>query len=492
MFFNSSHVRDIESKLDALNKSQATIEFKLDGTIITANENFLSTLGYRLDEIQGKNHSMFIDLATRESQEYRIFWDNLRAGKYQAAQYKRIGKGGKEVWIEASYNPVLGKDGKAYKVVKFATDITAQKMKNADSEGKLDAVNKSQAVIEFGLDGTILTANGNFLSALGYRLDEVQGKHHSMFVEQSFRDSPDYRKFWDDLRTGKYQAAQYKRIGKGGKEVWIEASYNPILDPDGKPYKVVKFATDITKNIDQLRSIKRDMGGYLIKIEDAVSTVNQQTASASSGAIQTTSNVQTVAAGAEELHASVVEISQTMSKTSTAADEAYQKVVETDIETKKLLEAANAMSGIVNLIQKIAEQVNLLSLNATIEAARAGEAGKGFAVVASEVKGLATQVAEATHKIGGEINNIQQVVSIVANGLQVIMSTIDNARGYVAGVAGAIEEQSAVARDMSSNMQSASQAMNEVSGNLSHIVNAIEDVRSSVGQTKSAADAIVN
>ena len=181
-----------------------------------------------------------------------------------------------------------------------------------------------------------------------------------------------------------------------------------------------------------------------------------------------------------------------MSKTSTAADEAYQKVVETDVETKKLLEAAQAMSGIVSLIQKIAEQVNLLSLNATIEAARAGEAGKGFAVVASEVKGLATQVAEATHKIGGEINNIQEVVSVVANGLQVIMGRIDNARGYVAGVAGAVEEQSAVARDMSSNMQSASQAMNEVSSNLSYIVNAIMDVKASVDQTKTAADNIVD
>lgn len=492
MFFNSSHVQDIEAKLEALNKSQATIEFKLDGTIITANENFLNALGYRLEEVQGKHHSMFVEPSYRDSQEYRSFWDTLRTGKFQSAQYKRITKSGKEIWIEASYNPILDKNGKPYKVVKFATDITAQTMKNADSQGKLSAVNKSQAVIEFNLDGTIITANENFLSVLGYRLDEIQGKHHSMFVEQSFRDSSEYRTFWDELRAGRYQAAQYKRIGKGGKEVWIEASYNPILDPNGKPYKVVKFATDITKNIDQLRAIKRDMGGYLEKINDAVNTVNQQTTSASSGATQTTSNVQTVAAGAEELHASVVEISQTMSKTSTATDEAYQKVVETGEETKKLLEAAQAMSGIVNLIQKIAEQVNLLSLNATIEAARAGEAGKGFAVVASEVKGLATQVAEATHKIGGEINNIQDVVSVVANGLQVILGRIDNARGYVAGVAGAVEEQSAVARDMSSNMQSASQAMNEVSSNLSYIVNAIIDVKASVDQTKTAAENIVD
>ncbi len=370
LFSSSNHVHDLEAKLAALDKSQAVIEFNLDGTVVTANENFLNVLGYRLDEIQGKHHSLFVDPVYRDSSEYRKFWDDLRAGIFQAAQYKRIGKGGKEVWIEATYNPIMDKNGKPYKVVKFATDVTAAKMKTADTEGKLSAVNKSQAVIEFNLDGSIITANENFLGALGYRLDEIQGKHHSLFVEPSYRDSSDYRKFWDDLRAGIFQAAQYKRIGKGGKEVWIEASYNPIFDLNGKPYKVVKFATDITKNVDQLRTIKRDMGGYLSKIEDAVYVVNQQTTSASSGATQTTSNVQTVAAGSEELHASVVEISQNMTRSSAAADEAYQRVVETDAETKKLLEAAQAMNGIVGLIQKIAEQVNLLSLNATIEAAR--------------------------------------------------------------------------------------------------------------------------
>lgn len=492
LFSSSHHVHDLEAKLAALDKSQAVIEFNLDGTIVTANEIFLNTLGYRLDEIQGKHHSMFVEPSYRESAEYRKFWDDLRAGVFQAAQYKRIGKGGKEVWIEATYNPIMDKHGKPYKVVKFATDVTAAKMKAADTEGKLSAVNKSQAVIEFNLDGSIITANENFLGALGYRLDEIQGKHHSLFVEPSYRESAEYRKFWDELRAGIFQAAQYKRIGKGGKEVWIEASYNPIFDLNGKPYKVVKFATDISKNIDQLCTIKHDMGGYLSKIESAVYTVNQQATSASSGATQTTSNVQTVAAGSEELHASVVEISQNMTRSSAAADEAYQRVVETDAETKKLLEAAQAMNGIVGLIQKIAEQVNLLSLNATIEAARAGDAGKGFAVVASEVKNLAGQVAEATHKIGGEINNIQNVVGVVASGLQQITASIENARSYVTVVAGAVEEQSAVARDMSSNMQSASQAMNDVSGSLSHIAMALEDVKSAVDQTKVAAENIVD
>lgn len=361
-----------------------------------------------------------------------------------------------------------------------------------DNQSKVEAINKSQAVIEFNLDGTILAANENFLKTLGYRMDEIKGRHHSMFVDPSYRDSADYRRFWDDLRSGQFQAGKYKRLAKGGREVWIEASYNPVMDLNGRPFKVVKFATDITGTVDQLRDIKENMVNYLAKIEDSVSVVNQQTASASSASTQTTSNVQTVAAGAEELHASVVEISQNMTKSSAAADEAYQKVVETDAETKKLLEAAQAMNGIVSLIQKIAEQVNLLSLNATIEAARAGEAGKGFAVVASEVKNLASQVAEATHKIGAEINNIQTVVGTVASGLQSITSSIDNARSFVTVVAGAVEEQSAVARDMSSNMQSASQAVNDISSSLTHIVNALEDVKSSVDQTKEAANGIVS
>jgi methyl-accepting chemotaxis protein len=491
VLFAANKNQDMESVFQALSNSQAIIEFQPDGTIITANTNFLNVMGYSLEEIKGQHHSMFVDRDYRNSQEYKSFWDHLRAGKFQAAQFKRFAKGGREVWIEASYNPVLDKSGKVFKIIKFATDITEKTLEFYDMQGRLNAVDRSQATIEFNLDGTIITANENFLKTLGYSLDEVKGKHHSMFVEPDYRESAEYKIFWEDLRAGKFQAAQYKRIGKGGKEVWIEASYNPIYDPNGNVYKVVKFATNISKNIEQLRQIKASMMTYLRKIEDAVSIVSIQTTSASGGANQTATNVQTVAAGSEELHASVVEISQSMSKSSMATGIAYEKVVETGNETGKLLEAAQAMNGIVGLIQKIAEQVNLLSLNATIEAARAGEAGKGFAVVASEVKNLASQVGEATNKIGAEINNIQEVVSVVAGGLQEISMSIDQAKGFVTVVAGAVEEQSAVAQDMSSNMQSASQAVNEVNSSLANILNAVEDVISSLNQTKAAAEDIV-
>src|SRR6202012_4255193 len=222
------------------------IEFNLDGTIITANQNFLDAMGYRLDEIQGKHHQMFVEPGERDSAEYRAFWATLNRGEFQAAEYKRFAKGGREIWIQASYNPIFDKSGKPVRVVKFATDITARKIRRMEDAGKIAAISRAQAVIEFNLDGTIITANPNFLGAVGYSLDEIRGKHHSMFVEPAYRDSNAYREFWARLNHGDFEAAQYKRVGKGGKEIWIQASYNPVFDSKGKPYKVIKFATDIT------------------------------------------------------------------------------------------------------------------------------------------------------------------------------------------------------------------------------------------------------
>ena len=238
---------NFEGQLAAIGKAQAVIEFGTDGKILTANENFLATLGYTLEEIRGQHHSMFVDPAHRTSPEYRLFWDKLGRGEFDAGQYKRIGKGGREVWLQASYNPILDMNGKPFKVVKYATNITEQKLATANFEGQLAAIGKAQAVIEFGIDGKVLFANENFLTALGYTLEEIRGQHHSLFVDPVFRASPDYRLFWDKLGRGEFDAGQYKRIGKGGREVWIQASYNPIFDLSGKPFKVVKYATDITE-----------------------------------------------------------------------------------------------------------------------------------------------------------------------------------------------------------------------------------------------------
>ncbi|VVP58937.1 hypothetical protein PS880_05978 [Pseudomonas fluorescens] len=239
---------DLKGQIDAINKAQAVIEFTLDGKVLHANDNFLNTLGYTLAEIQGQHHSLFVDPAYSACTEYRLFWDKLGRGEFDAGEYKRIGKGGKEIWIQASYNPIMDMNGKPFKVVKYATDITQSKLQTADFAGQLGAIGKAQAVIEFSLDGKILHANDNFLNTLGYTLAEIQGQHHSLFADPVYRASPEYRLFWDKLGRGEFDAGEYKRIGKGGKEVWIQASYNPIMDMNGKPFKVVKYATDVTQS----------------------------------------------------------------------------------------------------------------------------------------------------------------------------------------------------------------------------------------------------
>ena len=241
-----TELRKHAGMLEALSKAQAVIEFGMDGTIQHANGNFLATVGYRLDEVVGRHHSMFVDPAEVQSGAYRAFWDKLGRGEYDAGQYRRVGRDGREVWIQASYNPILDARGAPFKVVKYAVDITDQKLATANFEGQIAAINKAQAVIEFAMDGSILDANDNFLSAVGYRRDEVVGRHHSLFIEPGQDRSPDYMAFWDKLRRGDYDAGQYRRFGKGGREIWIQASYNPILDLSGKPFKVVKYATDIT------------------------------------------------------------------------------------------------------------------------------------------------------------------------------------------------------------------------------------------------------
>jgi methyl-accepting chemotaxis protein len=413
-------------KIAAVDRAQAVIEFNLDGTIVTANQNFLDAMGYTLPEIQGKHHSMFVELAMREGADYKQFWSRLRSGELQSGEYKRIGKGGKEVWILASYNPVLDEKGEPFGVVKFATDVTQQKLHAADVDGQLAAIGKSQAVIEFKLDGTIIIANENFLQAMGYLLSEIQGKHHKMFVEPAMRDSAEYNEFWAALNRGQYQAGEYKRIGNGGKEVWIQASYNPILDLNGKPFKVVKYATDVT------RQVLVRMGNERVR-----------------------GMLESVAAGAEELSASVREISSAMVKSKDTAAGAVTRVEDADREAQRLNQAAQSMSGIVQIIQDITGQINLLALNATIESARAGEAGRGFAVVASEVKNLAGQAKHATEKITEEIESLNGISGDVVGALSAIRREMQNVNEYVTSTAAAVEEQTTVTGEMSASMQRA-------------------------------------
>ena len=458
----TDHARE---KMVALDKAQAIIEFEMDGTIITANANFLAVMGYELDEIRGQHHSMFADPAFAASQDYKDFWAALNAGTFQAAQYKRFGKGGREVWIEATYNPLIGRDGKPFRVVKFATDITEQVKAKAERIGKLEALNRSQAVIEFEMDGTIITANDNFLSVMGYSLEEIQGKHHSMFADPEFAASQDYRDFWAALNEGTFQAAQYKRFGKGGKEVWIEASYNPILDPDGRPLKVVKFAVDLTPRKEENRQLADDFQQNVQKLVQAVSasaTQMETTAQGLTAASQETdSQANSVAAATEELTMSVREIMSQIERSSETIQTAVDDAKKSEQLVAGLVEAAGRVGEVTSLISDIADQTNLLALNATIEAARAGEAGKGFAIVAQEVKALASQTAKATEEIDAQTKNIQETSNTTADGINGIIDVINRISEMSNAISSSVGEQSQATNEVAGNISAVQQAAGE-------------------------------
>ena len=471
-----TEARKNQGMLDAINKSQGVIEFSLDGVVQDANANFLAVLGYSLAEIKGQPHSLFVDPAYAQSPEYRAFWEKLRRGEYDAGVYKRIGKGGKECWIQASYNPIIDSNGKPIKVVKFAIDITEQRLETADFQGQLAAIDKAQAVIEFDMDGIVRNANQNFLDALGYTLAEVRGQPHSMFVDSEYRQSAEYRAFWEKLRRGEYDAGQYKRIGKGGRECWIQASYNPILDLNGKPFKVVKYATDITRQRQIVIRVKEianivasastEMQATAESMASAATEATRQAAQVAQAAQAASMNVQTVASAGEELSASINEIARQVTDSTAITQKAVAETDRTGMAIQTLAEAAKKIGNVVTLINNIAGQTKLLALNATIEAARAGDAGKGFAVVASEVKSLSDQTAKATHEISSQVSAMQEATETSVHAIQGIADTIRQVAEIASAIASAVEEQSAATREISANVAEAASGTQEVSSNI--------------------------
>jgi methyl-accepting chemotaxis protein len=492
---------DYAGQVAAIRKSQAVIEFEMDGTVIDANDNFLKALGYTLEEIKGKHHSIFVDEAYRQSAEYKEFWTRLNRGEYQAAEYKRIGKGGKEVWIQASYNPILDLDGKPFKVVKYATDVTVQKLVNADYSGQIAAIGKSQAVIEFKMDGTIVTANENFLKTLGYALEELKGKHHSLLVEDAYRHSPEYKEFWAKLNRGEYQAGEFMRLGKGGKEVWIQASYNPILDLNGKPFKVVKYSTDITQQVTTMHEVAEAAVNLSSASEELTAVSQQMSANAEETAAQATvvtkaseqvnKNLQTVATGTEEMGASIKEIAKNATESAKVATAAVKVAETTTATVAKLGESSTEIGQVIKVITSIAQQTNLLALNATIEAARAGEAGKGFAVVANEVKELAKETAKATEDISRKIEAIQDDTKAAVEAIASISGIINQVNDISNTIATAVEEQNATTNEMARNVSEAAHGSGEITQNIAGVAEAAASTTRGATDTQKAAEQLV-
>ncbi len=532
-----------EGQIDAIGKSQAVISFNMDGTIITANDNFINTVGYSLDEIKGQHHRIFCESSYANSAEYKAFWEKLNRGEFDSGEYKRLGKNGKEVWIQATYNPIFDMSGKPFKVVKFATDITERKLQNADFQGQIDAIGKSQAVISFNMDGTIITANDNFLDTVGYSLDEIKGQHHRIFCESSYANSAEYKAFWEKLNRGEFDSGEYKRLGKNGKEVWIQATYNPIFDMSGKPFKVVKFASDLTEKVlrvakimnvvskasegdltqkldvtgsDDLGQIGEGLSRFLENLRENVAQIGSNANSLASSSEELTSvsqqlagnaeetsaqanvvaaaseevskNVDTVATGTEEMSASIKEIAQNANEAAKVANSAVDVAKNTNATVTKLGESSVEIGQVIKVITSIAEQTNLLALNATIEAARAGEAGKGFAVVANEVKELANQTAKATEDIGGKIETIQEDTKKSVDAIGEITEVINRINDISNTIASAVEEQSATTAEIGRNVTEAAKGTQEIAQNITGVAEAAQSTTQGANNSQQSAE----
>ena len=599
----------------AINRSQAVIEFELDGTIRAANDNFLKTLGYSLTEIKGRHHRMFCDPSYAQSQEYADFWGKLGRGETLVGEFRRIAKSGRDVWIIASYSPIFDSDGKPYKVVKFATDvsdsraelkartdimnltsivseadlrgdiltinekfiavskyskeeligqphnttrhpdmpkevfkemwatigrgkifrgivknrakdgtpyyvdaciapimgengkpkkylgvrydITEAELERQNMRGIFNAIDSAYAYIEFDVAGNIQMANKNFLGALEYGLDEIKSRHHRMFCEPAFTQSPEYAAFWAELKAGKSHSGIFKRLAKSGKEIWIQAVYSPVKDEVGRVAKVIELATDVTEQQKMILAIQETASALAAASNELTATatemaktaerVNAQSQSAAASSEQVSGGVQTVATNMEEMVASIKEIARSTNESSQMAKLTLQKATESNATVLKLGTSSQEIGDVIKVISSIAQQTNLLALNATIEAARAGEAGKGFAVVANEVKELAKQTAKATNDITNKIGAIQGDTRSAVDAIGGISEAVDKLNGIAGVIATAVEEQTATTNEISRVVVESKRGVESITATIKSVSQSAVESTAASGQTLAAS-----
>jgi methyl-accepting chemotaxis protein len=497
---SDSAANDYANKVMSLTKFRPNVEFETDGTIVTANDLFLTMMGYTLEEIQKKNHSIFLSNEPSDIAEAKELWSKLCQGVSQTAEYRRVRKGGQQVWLASTYYPVIDANGVVYRVLQFATDVTEIKLRNADYASQVAAVKKSQVVIEYSMDGTILEANENFQRLFGYTREELIGKNASMFVDEATRQSAAFKDVWIRLNRGESHSAESKRFGKGGKELWIEASYNPILDLNGKPYKVVNYFIDMTQRIQTGEEVGRIAEGLASAAEELTATSQQMSANAeetsaqanvvSAGAEQVNKNLQTVATGTEEMSASIKEIAKNAHESAKVATGAVQVADQTNQIVNKLGDSSTEIGQVIKVITSIAQQTNLLALNATIEAARAGEAGKGFAVVANEVKELAKQTAKATEDISRKIEAIQVDTKGAVSAIGQISEVIKQVNDISNTIATAVEEQNATTNEMARNVSEAAKGSGEITKNINGVAEAAQSTTHGAQDSLKASQAL--
>ena len=463
---------DLRGQVKAIGRSLAVIEFGLDGTIQDANRNFLKTTGYSLEEVRGQHHRMFVDAVERESSAYERFWKQLAQGEFQSGQFRRIGKGGQEIWLQACYSPIFDPAGKPFKVVKYCTDITEQKQRSADFEGQVKAIDKSQAVIEFDLDGVIRNANENFLRTVGYSIDEIRGRHHRIFVDPAYAQSPEYRAFWEKLGRGIHDAGEYKRLAKGGRQIWLQASYNPIFDANGRLSKVVKYASDIT----EAKGASQRLAKIMADIRTAGVEIQLSAEEISKGNTSLSERVEAQAASLEETTSSMMRMTETVRENAENARQANElaqiacdhaerggKIMHDAVAAMQVInESSRKIADIIGVIDAIAFQTNLLALNAAVEAARAGEQGRGFAVVASEVRSLAGRSAAAAKEIK---ELIQDSVTKIGDGSRLVEQSGSSLTDIVASVkkvTGIVSDISTASADQAAGIEQVGRAVSSM------------------------------